>query len=73
MLPATLKVTHQITDVFGALIKQYPGQSQVTRGVRVKVPGKHFTGLTKAEQKVDYWVSAIEFRERHAFESHAKA
>ena len=41
MPPATLKVTQQITDVFGAPIKQYPGQSQVTRGVRVKVPGTH--------------------------------
>jgi len=33
----------------------------------------HFTGLTKAEQKVDYWVSTMEFRERHVFQSHAKA
>jgi hypothetical protein len=73
MPPATLKVTQQITDVFGAPIKQYPGQSQVTRGVRVKVPGTHFIGLTKAEQQVDYWVCAMEFRERHVFQSHAKA
>ena len=70
----TLQVTPQITESFGAPIKQYAGQSQVTKGVRVKVPGmQHFNGLTKAEQKVDYWVSAMEFRERHVFQSHAKA
>ena len=45
----------------------------MNRGVRVKVPGKHFTGLSQAEQKVDYWVSATEVCERHAFVSHAKA
>jgi len=61
------------TESFGALIKQYAGQSQVNRGVRVKVPGKHFTGLSQDEQKVDYWVFAMEFREHHAFVSHAKA
>ena len=71
MLPATLQVTQQITDMFGAPIKQYPGQRRVTRGVRVKVPGTHFIGLTKAEQQVDYWVCAMEFRERHVFQSHA--
>jgi len=54
MPPATLQVTPQITESFGAPIKQYAGQSQVTKSVRVKVPGMHFTGLTKAEQKVDY-------------------
>jgi len=69
----TLQVTPQITESFGAPIKQYAGQSQVTKGVRVKVPGMHFTGLTKAEQKVDYWVSPMQFRERHVFQSHAKA
>ena len=54
-MPATLKVTQPITDVFGALIRQYPGQSQVTRGVRVKAPGTHWTGLTRTEQQVHYW------------------
>jgi len=53
----TLQVTSQITESFGAPIKQYAGQSQVNKGVRVKVPGKHFTGLLAAEQKLDYWVS----------------
>ena len=52
MPSATLQVTPQITESFGTPIKQYVGQSQVTKGVRVKVPGKHFTCLTKAEQKV---------------------
>jgi len=70
---ATLQVTPQITESFGAPIQQYAGQSQVNKGVRVKVPVKHFTGLSQAEQKVDYWVSAMEFLERHAFVSHAKA
>jgi len=72
-MPATPKVTQPITNVFGAPIRQYPGQSQVTRGVRVKAPGTHWTGLTRTEQQVHYWVCAMEFRERHAFQSHAKA
>ena len=32
--------TPQITAAFGAPIRQYPGQVQVTRAVKVKVPGK---------------------------------
>ena len=66
----TPKVTQPITNVFGAPIKQYPGQSQVTRGVRVKAPDTHWTGLTRTEQQVHYWVCVMEFRERHS--SHAK-
>jgi hypothetical protein len=31
--------TPQITASFGAPIKQYPGQVQVTRAVKVKAPG----------------------------------
>ena len=73
MPPPTLQVTPQITESFGAPIKQYAGQKQVTQAVRVQVPGKHFTGLSASEQKLDYWVSAMEFRERHAFERNLKA
>ena len=65
--------TPQITASFGAPIKQYPGEVQVTRAVKVKAPGKHFSGLTPAEQKVDYWVTAVEYRERYPFERHNKA
>ena len=32
----------------------YAGQVQVTRAVKVKVPGKHFSGLTPSEQKALY-------------------
>ena len=53
MPQVTLQVTPQITESFGAPIKQYAGQSQVTKGVRVRVPGMYFTGLTKAKQKED--------------------
>ena len=50
-----------------------PGQVQVTRCVKVKVPGKHFPGLSAAEQKLEYWVTAVEFREHYPFERHNKA
>ena len=30
-------------------IKQYPGQVQVARAVKVQAPGKHFNNLTGAE------------------------
>ena len=39
---------------FGAPIKQHPGQIQVTRRVKVNVPGKHFPGLSPAEQLLFY-------------------
>ena len=65
--------TPQITAAFGTPIKQYPGQVQVNRAVKVKVPGKHFSGLTAPEQKLDYWATAVEYRERYQFERHNKA
>ena len=49
--------TPQITASFGTPIRQFAGQVQVTRRVKVKVPGKHFSGLSAAEQKLDYWVT----------------
>ena len=58
---------------FGDPIKQYPGQVQVTRAVKVLAPGKHFNNLTPAEAKQSYWVVATEYRERYAFEKHVKA
>ena len=39
---------------FGTPIKQYPGQQQVDRAVVVSVPGKHFTFLSAAQQKLSY-------------------
>ena len=47
------------------LIKQYPGPVQVLRKVRVQVPGKHFPGLTPAEQKESYRGWPVEYAERH--------
>jgi hypothetical protein len=32
-------------NTFVTAVKQYPGQVQVTRSVKVKVPGKHFPQL----------------------------
>ena len=58
---------------FGKPIKQYPGQQQVDRAVVVSVPGKHFTFLSAAQQKLSYDGTAVEYRERHIFERHAKA
>ena len=55
------------------VIRQYPGQVQVTRRVRVKVPGRHFPQLSTAEKKVDYWGEAVEFTERHEFGRHLQA
>ena len=34
---------------FGDPIKQYPGQVQVTRAVKVLAPGKHFNGWRERE------------------------
>ena len=53
-------------------IKQYPGQIQVTRSVKVKAPGKHFNNLRGAEAAADYWATATEYTDRHQFERHAK-
>lgn len=55
------------------IIKQHPGQVQVTRKVRVLVPGKHFPQLQPTEQRASYWGEAVEYAERHKFERHAKA
>ena len=55
---------------FGDPIKQYPGQVQVTRAVKVQAPGKHFNNLTPTEAKQSYWVVATEHRERYNFEKH---
>ena len=37
-------------DMYVSAIKQHPGPQQVTRRVKVKVPGKHFPALQAAEQ-----------------------
>ena len=42
-------------------IRQYPGQIQVVRKVKVQVPGKHFPQLTAAEQKQFFEGSAVEY------------
>ena len=54
-------------------IRQYPGQVQVARRVKVRVPGKHFSGLTAAEQKQLFDGTAVEYIERHKFAQHLKA
>ena len=64
--------TLQITALFGEPVKQYPGQIQVTRRVKVQAPGKHFSGLTQSEQTKSYWATALEYRERYQFERHTK-
>eukprot|EP00966_Prymnesium_polylepis_P216109 5002605-Prymnesium_polylepis.1 len=55
------------------VVKQYPGLQQVTRSVKVMVPGKHFPALGAAEQRNEYEGTAVQFAERHEFERHAKA
>jgi hypothetical protein len=60
-------------DGFVQAIKQYPGQQQVDRSVKVKVPGKHFPQLQASEQAAMYWGTAVEFRDRQKFPRHAKA
>ena len=64
--------TNTLEETFGAPIKQYPGQIQVTRSVKVKAPGKHFNNLRGAEAAADYWATATEYTDRHQFERHAK-
>jgi hypothetical protein len=54
-------------------IRQHPGQQQVSRAVKVSVPGKHFPQLEAAEQKIDYDGTAVEYAERHKFAVHRKA
>ena len=60
-------------DGFVETIKQYPGQQQVDRSVKVFVPGKHFPALQPVEQRAFYEGTAIEFSERHKFDRHVKA
>ena len=49
------------------IIKQYPGRLQADRKVKVKVPGKHFPGLSTAElQKEFYEGTAVEYVHRRA-------
>ena len=73
MVKAAAAQANTLVESFGQPIKQYPGQVQVTRAVKVKAPGKHFNGLTGAEAAADYWVVATEYTEWHHFERHAKA
>ena len=54
--------TPQITASFGTPIRQFAGQVQVTRRVKVKVPGKHFTGLTATF--VVFFVPTLFIREK---------
>jgi len=60
-------------DAFVEPIKQYPGQQQVERAVIVDVSGKHFTFLTAADKKKSYKATAVEYRERYAFDRHNTA
>ena len=55
------------------VVKQYPGQQQVDRAVKVMVPGRHFPQLEESEQRVNYEGTAVEHRQRHAFGIHRKA
>ena len=68
-------LANTLVHSFGAPIKQYTGQIQVTRAVQAQVPGKHFNNLTAAprQQRAIYWATTVEFQERHSFERHVKA
>ena len=44
-MPATQQLTLPVD-----IIKQYGGQEQVTRAVKVQAPGKFFNNLTPAER-----------------------
>ena len=66
-------LVNQLMDKHVEVIKHHPGQVQVTRCVKVDVPGKHFPSLQAAEQKVSYTGTAVEYAERHAFSRHLKA
>ena len=46
-------------------IRQHPGPVQVTRRMKVRVPGKHFPGLAATEQAAFYDGTAVESAERH--------
>ena len=53
--------------------RMHPGPVQVTRKVKVNVPGKHFPQLSAPEQKEVYSGTAVEFKDKHKFARHAKA
>ena len=59
-------------DMYVSAIKQHPGPQQVTRRVKVKVPGKHFPNLQAAEQAQSYWGEAVEHKERHGSRGHGR-
>ena len=59
-----MSANNLITAAFDDQIKQFLGQLQVTRALRVKVPGKFFNGLPPTVAKNDYWVRAVEYRVR---------
>ena len=61
------------TELAVEVIKQFPGQQQVDRRVKVKVPGKFFPQLQSAEQAQFYEGEAVEFKHRHVFPRHLKA
>ena len=52
-LPGCVQL-QRIMEAFVEHIKQFPGVEQVTRRVKVEVPGKHFPGLQPSEQKHNY-------------------
>ena len=59
-----------MTAAFGEPIKQYQGQVQVTRSVRVETPGRHYNNLTGPEAQASYWATVVEFKERQPFPQH---
>ena len=62
-----------IEQTFGAPIKQYPGQVQVTRFVKVKVSAASTSTTSPGlRRRLTYWASAVEYQERHIFERHLK-
>ena len=74
MVNATQNTTLESLGV-GEAIKQYPGQIQVTRAVKVKAPGKHFTTTCEAQRPLltTGRRRRMEYKERYGFELHAKA
>ena len=48
---AAMTLANTLVHSFGAPIKQYTGQIQVTRAVQAQVPGKHFNNLTAAPRQ----------------------
>ena len=46
------------------IIKQYSGDQAAQRRVKVKPPGRFFPQLQPNEQKEDYTVEAVEFKDQ---------